>query len=473
VPGEVTARGERYGRLVGADLVIASNRGPLSFSLDGDGRPVPAGSAGGLAAALHPQLEGSGATWVACAMSDADRRATAEGLMTERGLRLLTVQPDEDTYRMAYDVVSNATLWFLHHHLFDLARRPRFDHRWFRAWDAYRDLNRLFATVVDGAAAEGATVLVQDYHLCLVPALLAAKRPDLRVVHFTHTPFAGPDALAVLPTAVARELLEGMAAATAVGFHTARWEAAFRACCGALGVDVGHSFVSPLTPDAEQLLERAASAACASAGERLEEVLGGRRLVVRVDRMEPAKNLLRGFWAVDELLRARPDLRGEMVLLALAYPSRQTLPEYLAYAAEVEETVRRVNDAWATDDWAPIVLDVADDPGRSVAALVRYDVLLVNPLRDGLNLVAKEGPLVNAHDGVLALSREAGAFAELGGEALEVNPFDVTGTAAVLAEALDMAPGERRRRAGALRALAARRQPGEWLADQLAAVLRA
>ena len=195
--------------------------------------------------------------------------------------------------------------------------------------------------------------------------------------------------------------------------------------------------------------------------------------MVRVDRMEPAKNLLRGFWAFDELLRMRPELRGEVVLLALAYPSRQTLPEYLAYAAEAEETVRRVNETWATDDWAPIILDVADDPGRSVAALVRYDVLLVNPLRDGLNLVAKEGPLVNTHDGVLALSREAGAFAELHAEALEINPFDVTGTATVVAEALDMAPDERRRRAAALRALAARRQPGEWLADQLAAVLHA
>src|SRR5579863_578345 len=184
---------------MGADLVIASNRGPLSFSMDARGRPVPSGSAGGLAAALHPQLEGSGATWVGCAMSDADRMATAEGLMTERGLRLVTVQPDRETYRMAYDVVSNSTLWFLHHHLFDLSRRPRFDRHWAEAWEAYRELNRQFAAVVADAAGEGATVLVQDYHLSLLPGLLAGTRPDLRCVHFTHTPFADPSMLRVLP----------------------------------------------------------------------------------------------------------------------------------------------------------------------------------------------------------------------------------------------------------------------------------
>jgi trehalose 6-phosphate synthase len=231
--------------------------------------------------------------------------------------------------------------------------------------------------------------------------------------------------------------------------------------------------VSPLTPDSEHLIEQAASSECTAAGERLEELLRGRRMVLRVDRIEPAKNLLRGFWAFDEMLRLRPELRGEVVLLALAYASRSTLPEYLAYGAEVEQTVRFVNDKWGTDDWAPIILDVADDPGRSIAALMRYDVLLVNPLRDGLNLVAKEGPIVNTTDGVLALSREAGAFAELHPEALEVNPFDVTGTAAVLLQALDMAPAERARRAEALRALVTRRKPGDWLAEQLAAVIPA
>ncbi len=453
--------------MVDTDLVVASNRGPLSFALDDQGKPVPAGSAGGLAAALHPLLEGTGATWVSCAMSEADRLATAEGLMSDGGLRLITVQPDPDTYRMAYDVVSNSTLWFLHHHLFDQPRRPRLDHRWGEAFDAYRELNASFAAKIAAAAGDGARVLVQDYHLCLVPGMLARMRPDLRTVHFTHTPFADTNVLRILPDAAASDLVGSMATSTACGFHTSRWEAAYRSCTASLGIDPGRTFVSPLAPDPRVMLERASSPRCAEAGARIDDMLGGRRMVLRVDRMEPSKNLLRGFWAFDELLANRPDLRGGVVMLALAYTSRQTLPEYQAYGTETEHTVDRINETWATSDWTPIILDVADNPDRSVAALTRYDVLLVNPVRDGLNLVAKEGPIVNRTGGVLALSREAGAYEELRGPALEINPFDVAGTAVVLGAALDMDADERARRAQGVREVLARRDAGNWLADLL------
>ena len=453
--------------MAGAELIVASNRGPLAFSLDDDGRPVAGRPAGGLASALQPLLVGSGATWVACAMSDADRAAAAAGLMSESGLELRTVEPDPDTYAMAYDVVSNSTLWFLHHHLFDLARRPRLDRRWTEAWDAYRRLNAAFCEVVCETAADGATVLVQDYHLCLLPAMLSGRRPDLRTVHFTHTPFADPGFLRVLPTAAARELLSGMAAARSCGFHTARWEAAFRACCADTGVEAPRTFVSALTPDADQLAARAAGEACAAARRQLDDMLDGRQLVARVDRIEPSKNLLRGFWALDELLEARPDLRGRVVLWAHAYNSRTSLADYLAYANEVEHAAARVNDRWATGGWEPVVLHVADDTASSLAALTRYDVLLVNPLRDGLNLVAKEGPLVNTTEGALALSREAGAFDELQGPAVELNPFDISSTAAALGRALDMDGAERSRRAESLRELIRRRKPIDWLSDLL------
>ena len=453
----------------GAELVVASNRGPLSFSLDDDGRPVPAGSAGGLAAALAPLLSGTGATWVACAMSEADRAAAARGLMVDDGMALHTVQPTPETYRMAYDVVSNSTLWFVHHHLFDLSRRPRIDRHWEEAWEAYHDLNGQFAEAVSDSAAEGATVLVQDYHLCLLPALLQKERPDLHTVHFSHTPFADPGILRILPATVARELLSGMAGAQACGFHTARWEQAFRACCRDLAVEPGRTFVSALTPDAELLRRRVAEPQCVEARRRLDEALGDRRLVLRVDRIEPSKNLLRGFWALDELFELRADLRGRVVMVAHAYNSRQSLAEYLAYGNEVEHAAARLNERWGTADWQPVILDVADDTTTSLAALTRYDVLLVNPLRDGLNLVAKEGPLVNDTDGVVALSREAGAFEELSGAVVELNPFDVSATAAALAQALDLDADERRRRADALRQRVQRRQPADWLADLLAA----
>lgn len=455
----------------GAGLVVVSNRGPLSFSLDGEGRPVRSGSAGGLAAALHPLLLGSDATWVACAMSEADRVAAAQGLMAEDGLRIVTVEPDPDTYRMAYDVISNATLWFLHHLLFDLTRRPRFDRHWAEAWAAYRSFNTAFADVVTDTVEDDAVVLVQDYHLALLPAMLAERRGDLRLAHFSHTPFADVDAMRVLPDAVRAELLGGMAAA-ACGFHTERWRDNFLDACADSGIEQPATFVAPLASDEGHLLSRADSPACRQALGRVDALTGGHRVVLRVDRMEPSKNLLRGFWAFDELLEQRPDLRGSIVMLALAYTSRQTLPEYLAYATEVELAARHVNDRWGTPEWTPVVLDVADDADRSFAALTRYDVLLVNPLRDGLNLVAQEGPVVNATDGVLVLSREAGSFEQIGAEAIAVNPFDVSGTAAALARALDMPAAERHRRAAALKALVARRTPGDWLEDQVKAAGR-
>jgi trehalose 6-phosphate synthase len=456
------------------DVVVVSNRGPLSFRTGERGEPVRAGTGGGLAATLHPLLRGTGATWVAAAMSDADRRAAALGLMEGEGIRIVTVEPDVAAYDMAYNVVSNSTLWFCHHHLWDLPRRPRFDRRFEEAWQAYREVNAAFAEAVAEHAPPGARVLVQDYHLALVGSLLAGRRPDLRTSHFSHTPFADPGILRVLPTAVAGELLRGMAGFGACGFHTARWEASFRGAfadpdlCAAAGVEgAPATYVAPLGPHPAALEEESASDAVAAARERLEALVEGRRLVVRVDRVELSKNILRGLWAFDELLEARPEWRGRVTLLALAYPSREALAEYLAYRAEVEHAVDRLNDRWAAADWVPVVLGVADDRARSMAALARYDVLLVNPVRDGLNLVAKEGPLVNRRDGVLVLSREAGAWEELCPAAVGVNPFDVSETAGALHAALSMDGAERRTRADELREIVRGRTAADWLEDQL------
>lgn len=453
------------------DLVVVSNRGPLSFRLDDKGQLVRGHAAGGLAGSLYPMMAGTGATWVACALSDADRMAVDQGLMVEDGIRIELLDLEPDVYRMAYDVVSNATLWFCHHHLFDAARRPRSDGRWTVAWEAYREYNRLFAERVAAVAPAGGRVLVQDYHLTLVGSELARGRPDLRTVHFTHTPFADPSVLRMLPAAAVDELLAGMAGFGACGFHTERWAAGYRACHLELSPErtLPPTFVSGLAPDPDRLIASINQPGVAEAGQKLEAEIGAdRQVILRVDRMELSKNILRGFWAYEELLAHEPEWRERVVFLALAYPSRQGLAEYLAYQNEVESTVARINRRWATPGWTPIVLHVEDDYPRSLAALTQYNVLLINPIRDGMNLVAKEGPVVNAADGVLALSREAGAFEELAGPALEVNPFDVGGTAAVLSQALRMEPGERKAAAQALRERIVARTPADWFNDQLA-----
>lgn len=452
-------------------VVLLSNRGPVAFDVDDAGTLRGRRGAGGLVSGLAPLVAGTDAVWVAAALSAGDRRAAAEGIVAADDLQVRLLDLDPDIFRTAYDVVCNATLWFAHHGLFDAARRPRHDRRWTAAWDAYRRVNAAFATATIETAPAGAAVLVQDYHLCLVAPEVRAARPDLGLVHFSHTPFAPPDWFSAIPDAAASELLHGMAANHACTFHTERWAASFRACCATYGIDPPPTRATPLPADADDLARVAGSAACAAAGEELDRTVAGRRLIVRVDRIELSKNLLRGFEAYDLLLQGQPELREQVVFAALVYPSREGLAEYLAYRQEVEGLIDRINRRWATPEWTPILYDAGDDFPRSVAALQRADVLLVNPIRDGLNLVAKEGPLLNQRDGVLLLSPEAGAWAELGDAgAIRVNPFDVAATADALAAALDMPADERRRRATGLREAVGRRTPAHWLEDQLALV---
>ena len=433
-------------------LVMVSNRGPVSFRHDEAGEIVARRGAGGLVSGIGPLMAGTGAVWVAAAMSDADREVAATGVTDVEGFRFRALAVDPDAYRAFYDVIANAALWFVHHGLYDRARRPVIDRQWWAAWAAYGTVNQAFAEGVAEVAPEGAVVLVQDLHLCLLAEPLAVSRPDLDLVHFSHTPFAGPDDLRVLPDEPRTALLRGMAGHRACGFHTDRWRDAFVASCRADGVEPPATFVSPLGPDVDDIGGVAAGPACAAALADIEETLGDRRFIARVDRIELSKNLVRGFLAYEDLLDRRPEWRERVVFGAYVYPSREGLPEYLAYRTEVEGIVARINDRFATADWTPVLYDATDDFPRSVAALRRADVVLVNPIRDGLNLVAKEAAVVNERDGVLVLSPEAGAWDELADAVIPCHPFDITGTADALHEALGL-EGEARR--GPVRPLAA------------------
>lgn len=453
-------------------LVVVSNRGPLNFAVD-DGRLVTRKAAGGLVNALVPALEGRPTTtWVAGAISDADRRAAASGAIEADGIDVRLLAIDEHDHRAYYDVIANSTLWYLHHGLFDEPRRPQFDRTWRDAWSRFRDVNQRFADAVIEVAPADATVLVQDYHLSLVAPEVVKARPDLRIVHFNHTPFCTPEELRVLPDDVADELLRGLAANGACGFHTARWAARFEACCRSVLGEAPATFVAPAAPDLDDVVGVAGGEACGRRLAQLDELIGDRRFIARVDRIELSKNLLRGFLAFDELLEVHPEWRERVVFGASVYPSRQTLADYAAYTDEVHALIDDLNAKWATPGWTPILLDDHDDFAASVAVLRRYDVLVVNPIRDGLNLVAKEGAVVNEHDGVLVLSRESGVHDELGQWALGVNPFDISATAEALHRALTMPPNERAARAAGLRQAAEERTPHDWLGDQLRAAQR-
>ena len=459
--------------MTGFGLVVVSNRGPFTL-VSGPGgalefRPAAGGMAPSLSGALaeDPMISGGGALWVAAARTEADRLHASGGAVTtgQDSLKLRMVAVTAEIGRAASEVIANGTLWFLHHGLFDHARRPRFDRVWHEAWEGYCQFNEAFADTIAEEAASGATVVVNDYHLALVGKYLAKRRPDLATAFFSHTSFCPPEDLAMMPDGPRLDLMESMSRFGACGFHTARWRDAFVRCASDAGVEAPATFVAPLGADPARLDEVAASEACRSRLERLEEELDGRTLLLRSDRVELSKNLIRGFLAFDELLEDSPQWRGRLVFLARVYSSRESLPEYLAYRTEVEHVVARVNERWGARGYTPVVLDLEDDFAATVAALRRYDMLLVNPIRDGLNLVAMEGPAVNERDGVLVLSREAGAYDDLADVAVGINPFDVTGTAAAMASGLSMSDAERRVRAAELRRRARSRIPAHWLAE--------
>jgi trehalose 6-phosphate synthase len=451
-------------------MIFCSHRGPYRFDLQADGTIRAARGAGGVVTAMGPLLEQNHdheVTWIAAAMSDDDRAASRAGATDglDIGLELLDLDPD--LHRMHYDVVANSVIWFLFHGMFDRVRRPVFDARFREAWDAFVAINECFTAAIAQRAREREIVLVQDYQLMLVPGQLRARRPDLRVVHFTHVPFCGRDDITMLPDHVAAELC-GSLASGAAGFHTKRWAASYRdAARTVLGRThaITPPFVGSLGPDVAALDAVADSDDAIAAGAHLDELVGDRLVVLRSDRVEPSKNIVRGFHAFDRLLDLRPALRERVVFVAMVYPSRQGLAEYLAYTNEVEQVVARINERWSTRDWTPVVLDDRDDYARSIAGLCRYDVLLVNPIRDGLNLVAKEGPVCNRHDGVVCLSTEAGAFEEMRNVVTRVHPYDIEQTALALDTALTMPAKERATLAKRVRRAAVARTPGDWLSD--------
>ncbi|MFC7326449.1 alpha,alpha-trehalose-phosphate synthase (UDP-forming) [Marinactinospora rubrisoli] len=475
-----------------AQILVASNRGPVSFSVADDGSLAFRRGGGGLVSGLSSVAGEIDTLWVCAALSDADRKAAGTapgGRLDQAGfdlggarVRMLDIPPR--TFANAYTSVANSTLWFVHHMLYDTPNKPHFDADFRARWDDYREYNGAFAEALVTGAAEGARVAVQDYHLALVPRMIRGRRPDLRIAHFSHTPWAPPEYFRMLPRDIARELLEGMLGADHVGFLSLRWADAFLRCCETFlraevnwatrTVDFGGRIVRvgvhALGADAEGLRARAAADDVAERRAALRELVGDRRLIVRVDRTELSKNIVRGLAAYRELLARRPEWRGRVTHLAFAYPSRGDVPEYREYTESVQRIAKEINEEFGTPDWTPLILEVNDDYPRSLASFQLADVLLVNPIRDGMNLVAKEGPVLSEEGCALVLSTEAGAADDLGEDALLVNPYDVSETAETLHTALSLPAGERRARCERLAERAAALPPQRWFTDQLRAL---
>ncbi|MFL5938670.1 MAG: trehalose-6-phosphate synthase, partial [Gaiellaceae bacterium] len=398
--------------------------------------------------------------------------------------RLRLVAHDQTAYDWFYNVISNPMLWFLQHYLWELAYTPSIDVALRHAWDeGYVRVNESFAEAVleELELEPDAAVFFHDYHLYLAPKLVREEAPGARLAHFVHIPWPQTDYWHVLPDPIRRAVHEGLLSNDVIGFHTHRWRLNFlRAASDLAGADAdfGESTarcggrrslvtVHPISVDPAEFGELAGSEAVLAA----EHELAARRpekLVLRVDRTDPSKNIVRGFRAFELYLEAHPERHRRVTMLALLDPSRQDIPEYAEYLGAIQREARRVNDRFQQNGWLPIELVVEDNFVGAVAAYKQFDALFVNAIFDGMNLVAKEAPLVNERDGVLILSENAGAHAELGEWALTVNPFDVAGQAEALDEALTMSAAERHERLEAIRAHVREHDVTEWIDAQLA-----
>lgn len=473
-------------------LIVVANRGPVSYARGADGERSTKRGGGGLVTALRSLVSHHDVTWIASAMNDEDRAVAAEHggeafdetFREGAPYRLRLVAHDPSAYDWYYNVVSNPTLWFLQHYMWGLPYAPDLDLGLHNAWfNGYLPVNEGFAraTVAELDRDPDAAVFFHDYHLYLAPKLVREQRPDALLAHFIHIPWPETDYWHVLPEHLRRAVHEGVLANDILGLHTARWKRNFlRACEDILGAEVDYD-ASTVTHDGRRTLvtshplsiepqefEDLRDDPAVLEEERLIVERRPEFLVLRVDRTDPSKNVVRGFRAFALFLDMHPEMHGRVTLLALLDPSRQDIPEYSEYLAAVQREARAVNDRFQSEGWTPIDLQVGDNFAQSVAAYKQYDALLVNAVFDGLNLVSKEAPLVNGRDGVLILSENTGSHEELGEWALTVNPFDVYGQAQAINEALTMDAGERRRRLEETRASVRRHDLAAWLAAQLA-----
>jgi trehalose 6-phosphate synthase len=473
------------------ELVIVSNRGPAQFERDPEGQRQVQRGGGGLVTALTGLVSHRKALWVASAMTDEDVAVAIEAdgepvevTLDDVSYDVCLVESDPLAYDRFYNVIANPILWFIQHYLWDLSNAPDIRVEEIEAWEqGYRVVNDDIAEAVLGVIADRdrPLVMLHDYHLYTCPSLLRARRPDVLLQHFVHIPWSQPDSWRILPVSWREEIYRGLLANDIIGFHTTQYCRNFLHCCRELmELEVDHERGAvihggretwvrayPLGIDAKRL-ERAAASEQVAEYER--ELLRRRRdhLIIRVDRADLSKNVLRGFTAFDVFLQQHPEFRERVTFIAHLQPSRQDVPEYAEYLERIEALVAVVNHRHGTTDWMPIDLRIYENFPEAVARYKHFDLLMVNSIFDGMNLVAKEAPAINTRDGVVMLSENTGSHEELGDCTLTVNPFDIQEQADTIHRALTMDSEERRLRASRLREIVRERDPGVWITEQLA-----
>jgi trehalose 6-phosphate synthase len=478
-------------------LIIASNHGPVTFHTDEHGVIQPQRSGGGgLVSALSGIAQHVDACWIASALSEEDK-AWKGGMVSIDGgsgsVQVQFVSSEESAYDGYYKVIANPLLWFLQHSMWDIFRSPTIDRTTWQNWqNGYVVVNRLFAEAVTKqmmSKGQPALVMLQDYHLYLVPYYIRRvfrPRKKYTLMHFIHIPWPGAEDWGYLPARMRQGILEGLCSVDLLGFQTREDGLNFIRTCEShlprAHVNFKQSRVwyrnhttyvrdFPISIDVKALEHVASTEEVAEHHKSFLEQYGGNPLILRIDRIEPSKNIVRGFQAFDELLELYPELRGKVQFLALLVPSRMEVEQYQDYLNDIMGAAGQVNAKYGDSNWEPVRVVVGENYPRAVAAMQLYDVLLVNSIADGMNLVAKEGPVINQQQGVLVLSERTGAHEQLGSGALVIPPLDISATASALHQALVMPPDERKEKAERLRTLIGGEDIVDWLCRQLETIV--
>lgn len=475
-------------------LIIVANRGPVRFDYDENGERTFTRGDGGLVTALTGLAQHVDATWVAAADTDADRDFKVGKVEFDNGtsLKVRFIEPSVDAYDGYYNNISNPLLWFLQHNMWDGIRSPSINRDTWTAWnEGYVKVNEQFADEIAEeikASDKPCLVMMQDYHLYLAPQFLRRKlkkqkNKNAKLMHFIHIPWPGPEDWGMLPSDMRQAILDGLCSVDLLGFQTKDDALNFIRTCethmprvsvnykrGRVWVHNHSTYVRdfPISIDVDALRALAESDEVSRYNDDISQnIMRGRRMILRIDRTEPSKNIVRGFEAFGEMLELHPEHLGKVKFFCLFVPSRLGVDEYQNYLDEIMAAAGRVNAQYGNSGWEPIRILVGQDYPRAVAALRLYDVLLVNAIADGMNLVAKEGPVVNQHNGVVVLSERTGARQQLQSGAIVISPYDIYATAEALHNALTMPEDERVERANRLRWIIEREDIADWLCRQL------
>jgi trehalose 6-phosphate synthase len=483
------------------ECIIASNRGPVEYHLEQGEYRMRLGS-GGLVTALLCATQDRTMTWIAFTMTQADRQGVLEDLPEQdvlppalAGVTLRHLSIPEETYRRYYANISNQVLWFAQHTMLDVATGTEFSQQTRTDWDeGYRPANEAIANAIIHELETWGTdipVLIQDYQLYLVAEQVRARFPSARLGHVIYIPWPDARYLAMLPTYMAHQIYHSMLMNDFIGFQTTNDARNFLAGAQRFlpGAHVDwhdadskqpatvywqgrriNIHLYPAVLSAHYLYTLTQSQEAQAEIQALDadlQLSQDRKLIVRVDRIEPTKNILRGFQAYEQLLQEHPEFQGKVTFLALLIPSRENVASYVHYERMVRACITRINERYGRADWQPIVARFGNNRVRALVSMQYYDVLLVNPVIDGMNLVVKEGGLLNQRSGVIILSRTVGAHDTLGEQVVSIAPLALDETTRALHHALTMSSEERTRRAHKIRAILTEEDAVRWFGRQI------